>query len=63
MTRTGRDKSREGTRFGGEGIGQAYGKRDVRHGKESCKGVKELAEGSPFPLASEESDLCGKGVV
>jgi hypothetical protein len=41
----------------------AYGKRDVRHGKESGKGIKELAEGGPFPLASKEGDLWGEGVV
>lgn len=41
----------------------AYGKRDVGDGKEGRKSVEELAKGCPFPLASEEGYLCGKGVV
>jgi hypothetical protein len=63
MTRRGGAKSRGGTRFGGRRERMAYGKRDVRHGKESGKGIKELAEGGPFPLASKEGDLWGEGVV
>ena len=63
MTRRGRGKSREGTRFEIEGYGVTYGKRHVGHGKESCKGVEKLAEGCPFPLTSEERDFGGKGVV
>ena len=62
MKRSGRDKSREGTRFGREGK-LAYGKRNVWHCKESGKGVEELAEDSPFPLAPEKRDLRGKGVI
>lgn len=41
----------------------AYGKRNVWHCKESGKGVEELAEDCPFPLAPEERDLRCKGVV
>jgi hypothetical protein len=41
----------------------AYGKRNIWHCKESGKGVEELAEDSPFPLAPEERDLRCKGVV
>ena len=41
----------------------AYGKREVWHGKESGKGVEELAESGPFPLASKKGDLGCKGVV
>jgi hypothetical protein len=41
----------------------AYGKRNVWHCKESGKGVEELAEDCPFPLAPEERDLRDKGVV
>jgi hypothetical protein len=41
----------------------AYGKRNVWHCKDSCKGVEELAEDSPFPLAPEERDLRCEGVV
>jgi hypothetical protein len=63
MTRRERDKSRGGTRFGREGDGETYCKRNVGHGKEGCKGVEELAEGCPFPLASEERDFGDKGVV
>jgi hypothetical protein len=40
-----------------------YGKRNVRHGDESCKSVEELAESCPFPLASEKRGLRGKGVI
>ena len=40
-----------------------YGKRKVWHCKESGKGVEELAEDGPFPLAPEERDLRCKGVI
>jgi hypothetical protein len=62
MTRPGRAKSREGTRRKRRKK-VAYGKRNVWHSKESSKGVEELAENSPFPLAPEEGDLSGEGVV
>jgi hypothetical protein len=60
------DAAGEGQVAGGDAIWKrkkkvVYGKRNVWHGKESSKGsskgVEELAENSPFPLASEEGDL------
>ena len=68
MLRDRYDAAREGQVAGGDAIWKrrkkvAYGKRNVRHSKESSKGEEELAENSPFPLAPEEGDLSGEGVV
>jgi hypothetical protein len=62
------DANREGRVTKGDatlkrGKGDIYGKRNVRHGEESCKSVEELAESCPFPLAPEKRNLCGKGVI
>ena len=62
------DAAREGQVARGDAIWKrrkkvAYGKGNVWDSKESGKSVEELAEGSPFPLASKEGDLSGKGVV
>ena len=62
MTRPGRARSREGARRKRRKK-VVYGKRTIWHSKESSKGVEELAENSPFPLAPEEGDLSGEGVV
>jgi hypothetical protein len=56
------DAAGEGQVAGGDAIWKrrkkvAYRKTNVWHGKESSKGVEELAENSPFPLASEEGEL------
>jgi hypothetical protein len=50
---TRRGKSRKRTRLNKRRGKVTYGKGKVRDSKESCKGVEELAEGSPFPLASK----------
>ena len=68
MLRDRYDAAGEGQVAGGDAIWKrkkkvAYRKRNVWHGKESSKGVEELAENSPFPLASEEGNLSGEGVV
>lgn len=41
----------------------AHGKRKVWDCKESGKGVEELAEDGPFPLAPKERELRCEGVV
>ena len=57
------DAAGEGQVAGGDAIWKRKKKVAYWHGKESSKGVEELAENSPFPLASEEGDLSGEGVV